>query len=305
MSDAVKEKKKTKQEKDEVIGLWELAWYNFKKNKLAVIGLILITFIVLLVVLAPYITPYERDQMNYKNTNKAPSAQHWFGTDELGRDYFTRILHGGRISLKVGIFSVGVSLVFGIAVGGISGYYGGVIDNLLMRFAEIVYSLPFLPLAITMSAAFGSRVSSENKMYVVMLIIGFLSWPGLARMIRGQILTLREQEFMQAATAIGISDARKIFVHLIPNTFAYIIVNATLGVAGAIMTESALSFLGLGVVPPVPTWGNMVQYATNSYVLQNRPWLWIPPGVFILLTIVSINLVGDGLRDAVDPKSNK
>ncbi|SHJ71097.1 oligopeptide ABC transporter permease [Paramaledivibacter caminithermalis] len=294
-----------KNEEQEVVGLWEMVWANFKKNKLAVFGLIAISILILLVILAPIITPYERDAVDLLNAEQPPSMSHWLGTDELGRDYFTRILYGGRISLKVGLFSVGVSLVLGILFGGVSGFYGGWIDNILMRIAEIIYSFPFLPLAITLSAILGTKVSTENKMYMVMVIIGVLRFPGLARMIRGQILTLREQEFMQAATALGLSDSRKIFRHLIPNTFAYIIVNATLGVAGAIMSESALSFLGLGVVPPIPTWGNMVTYATRSYVLKNMPWLWIPPGFCIFIAVMSINLMGDGLRDAVDPKSNR
>ncbi len=294
-----------KNEEQEVIGVWKMVWDNFKKNKLALFGLIIISILILLVFIGTYISPYERDSVNLINAEQAPSLRHLLGTDELGRDYFTRILHGGQISLRVGLFSVGVSLILGILFGGLSGYYGGWIDNILMRFAEIIYSFPFLPLAITLSAIIGTRVSPQNKMYMVMLIIGVLRFPGLARMIRGQILTLREQEFMQAATALGLSDTRKIFRHLIPNTFAYIIVNATLGVAGAILSESSLSFLGLGVVPPIPTWGNMVTYATRSHVLKNMPWLWIPPGLCIFLAVMSINLIGDGLRDAIDPKSNR
>lgn len=294
-----------KNEEQEVIGVWKMVWDNFKKNKLALFGLIIISILILLVFIGTYISPYERDAVNLINAEQAPSLRHLLGTDELGRDYFTRILHGGQISLRVGLFSVGVSLILGILFGGLSGYYGGWIDNILMRFAEIIYSFPFLPLAITLSAIIGTRVSPQNKMYMVMLIIGVLRFPGLARMIRGQILTLREQEFMQAATALGLSDTRKIFRHLIPNTFAYIIVNATLGVAGAILSESSLSFLGLGVVPPIPTWGNMVTYATRSHVLKNMPWLWIPPGLCIFLAVMSINLIGDGLRDAIDPKSNR
>ncbi|WP_432665736.1 ABC transporter permease [Wukongibacter baidiensis] len=294
-----------KNKEQEVVGLWQMVWDNFKKNKLAIFGLVAISILIILVLLAPFLTPYERDSVDLLSAEQAPSAKHLLGTDELGRDYFTRILHGGRISLKVGLFSVVVSLILGIFFGGVSGYYGGWVDNILMRFAEIIYSFPFLPLAITLSAIVGMRVSPQNKMYMVMIIIGVLRFPGLARMIRGQILTLREQEFMQAATALGLSDARKIFRHLIPNTFAYIIVNATLGVAGAILSESALSFLGLGVVPPIPTWGNMVTYATRAHVLKNMPWLWVPPGLCIFIAVMSINLIGDGLRDAVDPKSNR
>ena len=180
--------------------------------------------------------------------------------------------------------------------------YGGRIDDLLMRIAEIIYSIPFTPTVISISAALMWRVSSESKMYFVMLLIGILSWPGLARLVRGQILSLREQEFMQATEILGISDASKIVRHLLPNTLAFIIVSATLGMAGAILTEAGLSFLGLGVTPPTPTWGNMVERARNTNVFRNMQWLWIPPGVMIMLTVVSINLLGEGLRDAFDPK---
>lgn len=305
-SDAIKKtEKQLKNEEQEVIGLWRMVWNNFKKNKLALCGLVAISILILMVIVSYFITPYDRDTTNLINAEQSPSIKHWLGTDELGRDYFTRLLYGGQISLTVGIISVAISLTLGILFGGISGYYGGWIDNILMRFAEIIYSFPFLPLAITLSAIIGTRVSDKNKIYMVMVIIGVLRFPSLARMIRGQILTLREQEFMQAATALGLSDVRKIFRHLIPNTFAYIIVNATLGVAGAILSESSLSFLGLGVSPPVPSWGNMVTYATRSHVLKNMPWLWIPPGLCIFIAVMSINLIGDGLRDAVDPKSNK
>lgn len=305
-SDVIKKtEKQVKNEEQEVIGLWKMVWNNFKKNKLALCGLVAISILILMVIVSYFVTPYDRDATNLINAEQSPSIKHWLGTDELGRDYFTRLLYGGQISLTVGIISVAISLVLGILFGGISGYYGGWIDNILMRFAEIIYSFPFLPLAITLSAIIGTRVSDKNKIYMVMVIIGVLRFPSLARMIRGQILTLREQEFMQAATALGLSDVRKIFRHLIPNTFAYIIVNATLGVAGAILSESSLSFLGLGVSPPVPSWGNMVTYATRSHVLKNMPWLWIPPGLCIFIAVMSINLIGDGLRDAVDPKSNK
>ena len=276
---------------------------RFKKNKVAVVGLVIFVVLVLSAVFAPILTPYDVDQMDYLNVNQAPSMQHLLGTDELGRDYLTRMLYGGRVSLTVGLFAVLISVVIGSLVGGASGYYGGIIDNLLMRFTEVVMSFPFLPLAITISAVVGTRVPAEYKMFITISVIGIIGWTGLARMIRGQILSLREQEFMEAATALGLSDRRKIIKHLLPNTIGFIIVSATLGMAGAIMTESALSFLGLGVTPPTPSWGNMVQYARDFFVLKNRPWLWVPPGVAIFLAVISINLIGDGLRDAFDPKS--
>lgn len=300
-------KKKNKvvlEEKDErVLGPWEITWLKFKKNKLAIVGLIILFILVFGAVFAPFLTPYEPDTLDYMNTNGAPSFKHLLGTDKMGRDYLTRMLYGGRVSLQVGLFAVIISVILGSLIGGISGYYGGILDNVLMRFTEIVMSFPFLPLAITVSAVVGIRLPPEYKMYITMAVIGFLSWPGLARIVRGQILSLREQEFMQAATALGISDRRKIIRHLLPNTVGVIIVYATLGMAGAILTESALSFLGLGVAPPTSTWGNLVQVARNSFVLQNRPWLWIPPGLCIFLAVISINLIGDGLRDAIDPKS--
>lgn len=292
------------EEDHDIIGIWELAWRNFKKNKLAVLGMIIFLFMLMLVLVGPLLSPYGRDTMDLTIAKEAPSFKHWLGTDEFGRDYLTRLMYGGQVSLKVGLYSTVVSLILGVTLGGVAGYYGGIIDNLLMRLGEIVSSFPFMPFAITFSAVVGTKVSPENKMYVIMTILGILSYPGLARLIRGQLLSLREQEFMQAADALGLSDVRKIFKHLIPNTYAFIIINATLGVAGAILGESALSYLGFGIVPPTPSWGNLVVYANNSYTLKNLPWLWIPPGILILITVVSINLMGDGLRDAVDAKSN-
>lgn len=305
MAQAINEVKVKSVSNDKIEGPWEMVWKRFKKNRIAMVGLVIFTILILSAVFAPVLTPYGPDDMDYAITNQPPSAEHLLGTDELGRDYLTRILYGGRVSLKVGVFAVLISVVLGSAVGGAAGYYGGAIDNFLMRMTEIVMSFPFLPLAITVSAVVGTRLPGEYKMYITMMVIGLLSWTGLARLVRGQILSLREQEFMQAATALGLSDFRKIVRHLLPNTIGYIIVSATLGMAGAIMTESGLSFLGLGVVPPTPTWGNMVQYAREFFVLKSRPWLWIPPGLCIFLAVMSINLVGDGLRDAFDPKSSK
>ena len=291
------------QKEQEIITPWKLVRRKFKKNKVAVAGLIILALMVIAVALAPYLTPYDPYEMDFEKVNKKPSKEHVLGTDELGRDYLTRILYGGRISMKVGLFAVIIQVIIGSLVGGLAGYYGGWIDNLLMRLVEIVMSFPFMPLAITISAVVGVRVKPEQRMYIVMMIIGLLSWPGLARMVRGQILSLREQEFILAAKALGIRDRKIIWRHLIPNTVGYIIVSATLGMAGAILSEAGLSFLGLGVTPPVPTWGNLVQNARDMYVLKNRVWLWLPPGLCIFMAVMSINLLGDGLRDAIDPKS--
>lgn len=281
----------------------KIAWETFKNNKLAVFGLGLFIFIALACIFGPLFSPYGRDTMDYSNMNMAPSAKHWFGTDSLGRDYLTRILYGGRISLLVGVGATSISILIAMVVGGASGYFGGAIDNFLQRFTEIVASLPFLPLVITVSAVAGDKIPPEKKIYMVMVLMGVLSWTGLSRLIRGELLSLKEQEFMHAATALGISNTRKIFVHLIPNTIGYIVVSATFGISGNIMTESALSFLGMGVTPPVPTWGNLIIAANDSYNLANRLWLWVIPGIVLFLAIISINLIGEGLRDAFDPKN--
>lgn len=299
----VKETKGEKKSRDlQAMGPWRVAWERFKKNKLSMAGAIIFGLIVLAVILVPILSPYALNELNLPNKLQPPSLSHWLGTDEQGRDIFMRVFYGGRISLRIGILTAGVTVILGALVGGIAGYYGGWVDNILMRIAEIVYSLPFYPLVITLSFVLMWRVSSDMKMYIVMLILAFLSWPGLARMVRGQILSLREQDFMVATKALGLSTKTKIVRHLLPNTLAYIIVNATLGMGGAILTEAALSFLGLGVIPPTPTWGNMIERARDSFIFRKNPWVWIPPGILIILTVVSINLLGEGLRDAFDPK---
>jgi peptide/nickel transport system permease protein len=297
---AVKEIEKI--EKQKAIGPWQIAWERFRKNRIALVGASMFIIIVLAVIFIPILSPYEISAFDLQDKELPPSAKHWLGTDEQGRDVMLRLFTGGRISILVGLMAAGVSVTLGSLIGGMAGYYGGRIDNLLMRFAEIVYSIPFTPTVISISAALMWKVSSDKKMFFVMLLIGILSWPGLARIVRGQILSLREQEFMQATEVLGISDRSKIARHLLPNTLAFIIVSATLGMASAILTEAGLSFLGLGVTPPTPTWGNMVERARNTNVFRTMQWLWIPPGVMIMLTVVSINLLGEGLRDAFDPK---
>ena len=236
-----------------------------------------------------------------ENSDQPPSRENWLGTDRQGRDVMFRLFYGGRISLIVGLLSATLTVSLGTVVGGVSGYYGGKLDAFLMRFAEIVQSIPLLPMMMSISAAM-RWVPSERTLLVVVFVVGILSWPGLARVVRGQILSLREQEFMQATEILGISDVSRIFRHLLPNVLAYIIVSATLGMGGAILLEAGLSFLGLGVQPPMPSWGNMIYLANNSTVFREYLWMWIPPGVMIMLTVVSVNLLGEGLRDALDPK---
>ncbi|MGV8145150.1 MAG: ABC transporter permease [Alkaliphilus sp.] len=221
------------------------------------------------------------------------------GTDNLGRCVYTRIVYGARISLSVGLVAVAIRVFLGILIGSIAGYYGGKIDNILMRFADMVMCFPQLLIIITIIVIVGPSI------FNVMIVLGVLGWPGIARIVRGQILSLREQEFMEAAEALGLSDFRKIFRHLLPNIMASVVVFATIGIAGAILTEAALSFLGLGVQPPTPSWGNMIQAARSIYALQRQWWLWVPPGLAIFVTVMSFNILGDGLRDALDPKLKK
>ncbi len=294
------------EKKEENLGPWKIFWKRFRKNKMAMVGVVLFSILILGAIFAPLLTPYGPNDIGVGGKYDAPTMEHWLGTDILGRDYLTRLLYGGRISLSVGVFSAGVAVVFGVVVGGVAGYFGGWVDDLLMRIAEVVYSFPFMPLMITLSFVLqGMGVSSDLKVYLIMLLIGFLSWPGLARLIRTQIMSLREQEFIQAADALGVSNTKKIFKHLIPNVISIIIVYATLRMASAILVESMLSYLGLGVQPPVPTWGNMINAAREVYTLKYRLWIWIPPGVCIFIAVMSINLIGEGLQDAFDPKSDR
>lgn len=287
--------------KEEAMSPTRIAINRFRKNKIAMTGTIIFLVIVISVILVPIILGIDVNDYNLANKNLSPSAAHWLGTDAQGRDVLFRVFYGGRISILVGVISALIVVFLGIVIGGVAGFYGGWVDNILMRFSEIVYSLPFTPMIIAMASVM-LWTPQNIKMYIISLLIGLLSWPGLARLVRGQILSLREQEFMQACEALGISDKAKIFKHLIPNVLSLIIVNATLTMAGAILTEAALSFLGMGVTQPTPSWGNLMNLARNSDVFQNYPWQWIPAGVMCFLTVISINLFGEGLRDALDPK---
>ncbi len=268
-------------EKIESIGPWAIAWRKFKANKVAMAGLVIFILIILSVIIVPMVMGISVSDYDTSIANQAPSAAHLLGTDNQGRDCLYRLFLGGRISIIVGLLAALLTVVLGCLVGGISGYYGGMTDNLA---ATMVW------------------VPQSQKMYTVALLIGLLSWPGLARLVRGQILTLREQEFMQACTALGLSDFSKIFKHLLPNVISLVIVNATLQMASAVLTEAGLSFLGMGVMPPTPSWGNLMNLARDARIFQYYPWQWMPAGLMCLLTVVSINLVGEGLRDAFDPK---
>lgn len=235
-----------------------------------------------------------------------PNMKHWLGTDMYGMDMLTRLMYGGRVSLLIGFIVIIIETVIGVIFGGISGYFGGWVDNLIMRIVDIFYCIPSMPVIIILGAAMdASRVDPTIRMVYLMLILGFLGWAGIARLVRGQILSLREQEYMAAAEACGLSVSRRIFKHLIPNVVPQLIVTCTMGLGSVIITEATLSFLGLGVKFPFASWGNIISDVNDTHVLTTYWFIWIPAGVLLLLTVLAFNLVGDGLRDAFDPKMKR
>lgn len=257
------------------------------------IGAIILLVFIVLAVLAPVIAPYDPSEI-IEEEIQGPSLTHWFGTDDLGRDLFSRSLYGARISLTVGIVAVTIAILIGTLFGALSGYYGGWVDTIIMRFVDIMLAFPSIFLILTI------QVMLTPSIYNVMIVIGLTSWMGVSRLVRGEFLTLRERQYVEAARAIGCSNFRIIFRHILPNAQAPIIVAATLGMAGAILTESALSFLGLGVQPPTPSWGNMLM--DSQAYLRDAPWMAVIPGVLILLTVLSLYFVGEGLREWLDPR---
>lgn len=229
---------------------------------------------------------------------------YFFGTDNLGRDILTRLVNAGQVTMTVGAIAVVISLVIGIILGGIAGYFGGWTDMIVMRIAEVIGGLPFIPFAMILSAIIGTRISVEQRMYLIMVVLGILSWPGTCRLIRAQILSQREQEYVTAAQAMGVREKTIVFKHILPNVLSLILVSATLDFATCMLTESTLSYLGFGIAPPTPTWGNMLNGANNSVVIQQYWWRWVFTAAIFGICTICINLVGDALRDAVDPKSN-
>jgi peptide/nickel transport system permease protein len=270
-----------------------LFWRQFRRHRLALISSAVLLVLGAIVVLAPLIAPYPFDAIDPTQFRKPPSPAHIMGTDDIGRDLFTRLLYGGRISLAIGLFSALVGTGVGTLLGSVAGYYGRGLDNFIMRVTDVAFSIPSLPLLIILSAY------AKSAIPVMILVIGLLSWMSTARIVRATVLSIRERDFTLAARAVGARDARIIALHILPNALAPIIVGATLGVGGAIIAESSLSFLGLGVQVPTPSWGNMLQDSQST--MSSRPWLTIFPGIAILITVLGINFVGDGLRDALDP----
>ncbi|RKD21625.1 peptide/nickel transport system permease protein [Caminicella sporogenes DSM 14501] len=289
--ESVSHKKKNKKRSQ-----WAEVWRRLKKNKMAMLGLAILTVLVLLAIFADFIANYDEVvvKIDLANKLKGPSAEHWLGTDEFGRDIFARMVHGARVSLYVGIIAVGISIIIGGTLGAIAGYYGGKLDNVIMRAMDIFLAIPSILLAIAIVSALGP------SLFNLMLAIGVSSVPSYARIVRASVLSIRDQEFIEAAKAIGASDARIILKHIIPNALAPVIVQGTLGVAGAILSTAGLSFIGLGIQPPAPEWGSML--AGGRQYLRYAWHVTTFPGLAIMITILALNLVGDGLRDALDPR---
>lgn len=268
---------------------------RLRRHRLAVPSIGLVAIIIAACLAAPLLAPYTFDQIDLSSVQQPPSLSHPMGTDDLGRDLFTRVLYGGRVSILIGLIAAAVGTFVGSLVGALAGYLGGRTDNALMRLTDTAYAIPTLPLLIVL----GSYASSAAT--AIAIIIGLLSWMTTARVVRGAILAIRELAWVEAARAIGASPARIIVRHVLPNVSGPIVVGATLAVGNAIILESSLSFLGLGVQPPTPTWGNLLMDAQAT--MATRPWLTIFPGLAILLTVLAINFIGDGLQDALDPKA--
>jgi len=266
---------------------------RLRRHRLAFGSAILFASLGVVCFLAPLIAPYEFDAIDLTNRQAAPSLAHWMGTDDLGRDLFTRVLYGGRVSILIGLLSAVVGTGFGTLVGAVAGYGGGKLDGLLMRFTDVAYSIPTLPLLIVLASY------SAASPLAMALIIGALSWMTTARVVRGEVLAIKERPYIEAARGIGLGPAAIIGRHVLPNAVGPIVVGVTLAVGNAIILESSLSFLGLGVQPPTPTWGNMLMDAQST--MATKPWLTVFPGVAILLAVLSVNFLGDGLQDALDP----
>jgi len=289
---------------NKVVSFWLLVWRRFRKHKLAMFGFIVIVIMVLLALFADIFTPHAYDAVNMAaliNGSPVPPFTTWefpLGTDNFGRCFLTRILYGGRISMTVGLVSMGISLLIGVPLGCLAGYFGRWADATVMRLVEFLSAIPVLFLILIVNG-----LVDTPSIFYVMVIIGVFGWMGITRQVRGQFLSLRQQEFVQAAYSLGYKDSRVIFRHILPNALTPVIVSATMGVAGAIITESALSYLGLGVQEPIPSWGAMLRAGQGH--LRTSPHMAVIPGVFIMIVVLALNFLGDGLRDALDPRTTK
>ena len=276
------------------MNLSKVIWKRFCRNKLSAVSATAVILLIIIALSAPFLAPYDPADIDVSNILSSPSIAHPLGTDELGRDVLSRMIWGSRISLSVGFVAVAIAIFIGIVIGSIAGYYGGWIDAVIMRFVDIMLTFPTLFLILAVVAIVGPSI------FLIMLIIGLTGWMDVARLVRAEFLTLKERDFVWAARSIGVKDGGIIFRHILPNALAPVFVAATMGVAGAILTESALSFLGLGVQPPIPSWGNILTAGKDN--IEIAWWLSVFPGLAILLTVLAYNLAGEGLRDALDPR---
>ncbi|MEZ7860184.1 MAG: oligopeptide transport system permease protein [Oceanospirillaceae bacterium] len=282
---------------EEGSSLWQDAWIKLSKNYLALLGLAVLVLLVVISLLTPWIAPYSYSAQNLDIGATAPSLQHWLGTDVFGRDMLTRIMYGGRVSLMVGFVATGVALVIGILWGAVAGFYGGRIDALMMRIVDILYALPFMIFIVLLMVVFGRNI------LLLFLAIGAVEWLTMARIVRGQVMSLRHQEFVEAANSLGLSQWTIIRRHIIPNTLGPVIVYTTLTIPSVMLLEAFLSFLGLGIQPPESSWGLLISYGVET--MEEYPWLLVFPGIALSLTLFALNFLGDGLRDALDPRTSK
>jgi peptide/nickel transport system permease protein len=297
---------------DKIVTPGQLVLKRFKRNKLAILGLFILLLMFLFAFVGPLLTGYHQTKVFMDADDKLilrfarPSAEHLLGTDGHGMDIMSRLMYGGRVSLTIGFVVIGIELFIGVILGGMAGFYGGWIDNMIMRIVDTVNCIPYLPVMLIVGSIVDKTgVDPALSIYILMLMLGLIGWTGIARMVRGQILSLREQEFMIATEATGLKVRRRIFKHLIPNVIPQLIVIATMGLGGIILTEAALSFLGFGVKHPMASWGNMINSVNEPYILKQYWFTWIPSGVLIFITVLAFNFVGDGLRDAFDPKMKR
>ena len=279
------------------VSLWQDAWVRLKKNRLAMIGLFILAFVIIVCALAPWIMPYGYEEQDLRLGATAPNALHWMGTDTFGRDMMTRIVYGGRVSLAVGFIATTVALLVGVTYGAIAGYFGGRIDAVMMRLVDIFYALPFMIFIILLMVVFG------RNLLLLFLALGAVEWLTMARIVRGQVQNLRQQEYIEAAISIGLGPAAIIFRHVIPNVLGPVVVYTTLTIPQVMLLEAFLSFLGLGIQPPMSSWGLLISYGVES--MEEYPWLLILPGLALSITLFALNFLGDGLRDALDPKASR
>ena len=278
-------------------GLWRDAWRRLTRNKLGMGGLVVICLLLLVAVFADLLAPYDPARLFPGQSYAPPSAAHWLGTDDVGRDVLSRLVHGARVSLAVGVFAQIIILVIGLTVGGLAGFFGNRVDNYLMRFTDVFYAFPDLLFVIIITAALGASFVN------ILIAIGLVNWTDLARLVRGQLMTLREREFVSAARSLGAPSSRIILQHLLPNAAGPIIVRVTYGVPQAIFTEAVLSFIGLGVRPPMASWGTMIERGNQA--IFSAPHMVLFPAIAIALTMLAFNFLGDGLRDALDPQNTR